>query len=58
MEFKFEKLVIWQKAMEMGESVNILSHKFPKSEVYNLSSHPKNCRFNSIKYLRRFNWSI
>jgi four helix bundle protein len=38
MEFKFEKLIIWQKAMEMGESVNILSQKFPKSEVYNLSS--------------------
>lgn len=38
MEFKFEKLVIWQKAMEFGESINKLSLNFPKEEIYNLSS--------------------
>ena len=38
MEFKFEKLIIWQKAMEFGESINKLSWKFPKDEIYNLSS--------------------
>jgi four helix bundle protein len=38
MEFKFEKLIIWQKAMEFGESINTLSYKFPKEEIYNLSS--------------------
>src|SRR5665811_2079382 len=38
MEFKFEKLVIWQKAMEFGESINKLSWNFPKEEIYNLSS--------------------
>ena len=38
MDFKFEKLIIWQKAMELGESVNKLSYKFPKNELYNLSS--------------------
>ncbi|MDP3432710.1 MAG: four helix bundle protein [Bacteroidota bacterium] len=38
MEFKFEKLVIWQKAMEFGESINKLSRNFPKEEIYNLSS--------------------
>lgn len=38
MGFKFEKLVIWQKSMEMGESINKLSQNFPKSEMYNLSS--------------------
>jgi four helix bundle protein len=38
MKFKFEKLVIWQKAMEYGENINKLSHKFPKDELYNLSS--------------------
>jgi len=38
MEFKFEKLGIWQKAMEFGESINQLSWKFPKDEIYNLSS--------------------
>jgi hypothetical protein len=29
MEFKFEKLIIWQKAMELGETINIISNKFP-----------------------------
>lgn len=38
MEFKFEKLIIWQKAMELGEHVNTMTHKFPKEEQYNLSS--------------------
>lgn len=38
MEFKFEKLIIWQKAMEFGEDINRLSYKFPKEEIYNLCS--------------------
>ncbi len=38
MEFKFEKLIIWQKAMDLGEDINKMSLKFPKSEMYNLSS--------------------
>ncbi len=38
MNFKFEKLIIWQKAMEYGESIHRLSDKFPKKETYNLSS--------------------
>ena len=38
MRFKFEKLRIWQNAMEMGEELNILAKKFPKVEIYNLSS--------------------
>jgi four helix bundle protein len=38
MEFKFEKLVIWQKAMDYGESINIIAFDFPKEETYNLSS--------------------
>ena len=37
-KFKFEKLIIWQKAMEYGESIYRLSYKFPKEELYNLSS--------------------
>jgi len=37
-EFKFEKLIIWQKAMEFGESIFKLSGKFPKEEMYNLTS--------------------
>jgi four helix bundle protein len=38
MEFKFEKLIIWQRAMEFGEDINTLSQKFPKEEIYNLTS--------------------
>ena len=38
MEFKFEKLIIWQKAMDFGESINKLAWKFPKDEIYNLNS--------------------
>ena len=33
MKFKFEKLIIWQKAMEYGEDINKLSYKFSKEEM-------------------------
>ncbi|SOE19978.1 four helix bundle protein [Spirosomataceae bacterium TFI 002] len=38
MSFKFEKLIIWQKAMDLGEEMNLLSDSFPPKEIYNLSS--------------------
>ena len=38
MSFKFEKLIIWQKAMDFAEDVYIVINSFPKSEMYNLSS--------------------
>ena len=38
MKFKFENLIIWQNAMEYGESIYQLSNKFPKEEIYNLTS--------------------
>ena len=38
MSFKFEKLQIWQKAMEFGENVTKMIDFFPKKELYNLSS--------------------
>lgn len=38
MKFKFENLVIWQKAMDLGESINNLTADFPRKEIYNLSS--------------------
>lgn len=37
-KFKFEKLIIWQKGMDLGEDINTLIKKFPKVEMYNLSS--------------------
>lgn len=38
MSFKFEQLVIWQKAMNLGEEINLLAELFPKKEMFNLSS--------------------
>lgn len=38
MSFKFEKLLIWQKAMGFGEEINDLIKTFPKQDIYNLSS--------------------
>lgn len=38
MGFKFEKLVIWQRAMELGEIINSITEEFPQKELYNLSS--------------------
>jgi len=38
MKFKFEKLIIWQKAMNLGDDIDILSDSFPKKEMFNLSS--------------------
>ena len=37
-KFKFEKLIIWQKAMDLGDEIDLLSETFPKKELYNLSS--------------------
>jgi four helix bundle protein len=36
--FKFERLIIWQMAMDYGEEINSLAQTFPKREIYNLSS--------------------
>jgi four helix bundle protein len=36
--FKFEKLIIWQRAMELGENINDLTESFAQKEIYNLSS--------------------
>lgn len=38
MSFKFEKLIIWQKAMDFGEEIHHMAAGFPKDEIYNLSS--------------------
>jgi four helix bundle protein len=41
MKFKFEKLIIWQNAMDFGEDIFNMSSGFPKEEIYNLSSQIK-----------------
>jgi four helix bundle protein len=37
-KFKFEKLIIWQMAMDFGEEINSLSKTFPQKEIFNLTS--------------------
>ena len=37
-KFKFEKLIIWQKAMDFGEQINSMAYNFPEEEKFNLSS--------------------
>ncbi|MDO9276037.1 MAG: four helix bundle protein [Lutibacter sp.] len=39
--FKFEKLIIWQKAMDFGEDIDALTKNFPANEVFNLTSQIK-----------------
>jgi four helix bundle protein len=41
MSFKFEKLKVWQKAVDLSESVNQLTKSFPKDELFILSSQIK-----------------
>ena len=37
-KFKFEKLIIWQKAMDFGEDIDKITSSFPDKEKFNLSS--------------------
>jgi four helix bundle protein len=39
--FKFEKLLIWQKAMDFGEAIFNSSKTFPKDETFNLISQAR-----------------
>jgi four helix bundle protein len=41
MAFKFENLLVWQKAMEIIEQVNVVAKKFPNDEMYVLTSQLK-----------------
>ena len=41
MTFKFEKLIVWQKAVDLSVKVHELTLKFPKDELYILSSQIK-----------------
>jgi four helix bundle protein len=41
MAFKFEKLLVWQKAVDLSELVDQVSKRFPKDELYILTSQMK-----------------
>src|SRR6185369_15433781 len=41
MAFKFEKLIVWQKSLDLSDEVNQLAKSFPKDELYILASQIK-----------------
>ena len=41
MPFKFEKLVIWQLAIEMASNIHLMTRNFPKEEMFSLTSQIK-----------------
>lgn len=41
MSFKFEKLIVWQKAVDLSDVVNQVTKRFPKDEIYILTSQMK-----------------
>jgi four helix bundle protein len=41
MPFKFEKLIVWQKAVDLSDVVNRVTKGFPKEEIYILTSQIK-----------------
>lgn len=41
MAFKFEKLLVWQKALDLSDVVHQLTKTFPKDETYVLTSQIK-----------------
>ncbi len=41
MSFKFEKLKVWQKALDLADEIDQLSKTFPKEEIYVLNSQMK-----------------
>jgi four helix bundle protein len=41
MAFKFEKLIVWQKAVDLSDKIDALTKQFPKEEIYILTSQIK-----------------
>ena len=41
MSFKFEKLIVWQKAVDLASDIHELTKSFPKDELFILSSQIK-----------------
>jgi len=41
MPFKFENLIVWQKALDLSDMINHLTKSFPKDELYILTSQIK-----------------
>jgi len=37
----YKDLIVWQKSMELAREIYVLTNKFPKSEIFGLSSQMK-----------------
>jgi hypothetical protein len=56
--FKFEKLDVWQRALDYIDLVYGIAEKLPKSEEYNIKTQHKDtacegCNFGSPQHRRR-----
>ena len=44
MAFKFEKLIVWQKSLDLSDEINQLTKNFPKDETLYFSlTNKKSC---------------
>lgn len=41
LKFKFEELTVYQKSLDFVDDVNAMTKKFPKYELYGLTSQDK-----------------
>ena len=58
MAFKFEKLIVWQKSLDLSDEVNQLTKTFPKDEIYVLASQIKRAADSvSLNIAEGLNWS-
>ncbi|MBI5125669.1 MAG: four helix bundle protein [Planctomycetes bacterium] len=45
-QYGFEKLIVWQKSMELCEYVYKVTHNFPKEELFGLTSQLKRASYS------------
>jgi four helix bundle protein len=43
MKSNYQKLTVWQKAMDLAETIYTITKKFPASELYGLTSQMRRC---------------
>jgi len=43
MKSNYQKLTVWQKAMDLAEVIYTITKKFPASELYGLVSQMRRC---------------
>jgi len=41
MPFRFEQLIIWQKAFKLSNNIDLVAQSFPRREMFNLASQIK-----------------